>query len=180
VVLIIILLALQSCQFHQEAKLGQAAALYNTQLGLVYLTQGDWVLAKRKLLIALSQNPNSPDVNAAMAYFLEKTGDVVKAQSYYRKAMLLAPGRGAQLNNYGAFLCRQKHYQQADHYFLLAVRDMQYERTAAAYENAGLCAMMIPDYKKAQTYFKKALMHDPRRMRSMDELKRMNEGNVGR
>ena len=160
---------LQSCQQAQNSSY-QEAALYNTQLGLAYLKQGDRPRAKRKLVTALAQAPDSPSVNAGLAYFMEQTGEMKRAAFYYRQAMLLAPGRGAQLNNYGAFLCRRGHYRVAETYFLKAVNDAQYEHTASAYENAGLCAMAIPDYPKAMHYFRKALEHDPLRKQSLNEL----------
>jgi type IV pilus assembly protein PilF len=146
------------------------AASYNTQLGMAYLKQGDRPRAKRKLLTALDLAPNSADVNAAMAYYLEKTGELKEAYSYYQKALSLAPKSGAQLNNYGAFLCRLGQYKEAEAYFLKAVKDVHYVHTAEAYENAGLCAAAIPDYPKAEYYFKRALKHDPKRRQSLHEL----------
>lgn len=173
-----ILSLLQSCQHNskeaediriREPKLSEAAA-YNTQLGLAYLNQGNRSRAKHKLLLALEQAPNLPVVNAGMAYFMEKTGEIDKAQVYYQKALDVAPNSGAQLNNYGAFLCRQGKYVQAESYFLKAVNDIAYEHTAGAYENAGLCAMAIPDNVKAIHYFTKALEQDPSRAQSLSEL----------
>lgn len=149
------------------------AASYNTQLGLAYLKQGNQPRAKRKLLTALSQAPKSPQVNAAMAYFFEKTGNMDEAGDFYHKAMSLAPHSGAQLNNYGAFLCRQGAYQKADHFFLKAVKDVKYENTAGAYENAGLCALEATEYVKAEGYFKKALEQDSSRKQSLYELVRL-------
>ena len=174
------LLLLQSCQHNDEAntvasatgkkaKFNEAAA-YNTQLGLAYLHQGDMPRAKRKLLLALSQSPDAPGPNASMAYFMEKTGEMELAQSYYKKAMSAAPGSGAQYNNYGAFLCRRGQYSRAEEYFLKAVNDIKYEHTAGAYENAGLCAMAVPDHIKATKYFIKALEQDPSREQSLYEL----------
>ncbi len=168
---------LQSCQQHHglfgeldsERKRHHAAS-YNTQLGLAYLQQGNRARAKRKLFAALAQAPDSPDVNAAMAWFMEKSGEINTADVYYRKAIHLAPGQGAQLNNYGAFLCRQRHYRQAEVYFLQAVNDAKYDHTAGAYENAGLCAASISDNKKAANYFIQALKHDPSRKQSLYEL----------
>ena len=179
--LIIGLLLLQSCQQNSDEKdesvskkyNREEAASYNTQLGLAYLKQGNRPRAKRKLLLALAQAPGSPDVNASMAYFLEKTGEMEDAQAYYQKAMSLSVGNGAQLNNYGAFLCRRGKYREAEDYFLKAVKDLQYEHTAGAYENAGLCAMAIPEYTKATKYFAKALEQDPSRRQSLYELARI-------
>lgn len=175
------LLLLLSCQHDnvdkevvsaKKAKLGDASS-YNMQLGLAYLKQGDRSRAKRKLFLALSQAPDSPSVNAAMAYFMEKSGETEKAQDFYKKAMAAAPGAGAQLNNYGAFLCRQGQYKQAEKYFLTAVQDIKYEHTAGAYENAGLCAMAIPDQVAARKYFAKALEQDPSLAQSLYELVRL-------
>ncbi len=176
--LIVGLFFLQSCEQNTEEKNEpvskkynrEEAATYNTQLGLAYLKQGDRSRAKRKLLLALKQAPESPNVNASMAYFMEKSGEMDDAQAYYKKAITLSAGSGAQFNNYGAFLCRREKYQQAEGYFLKAVKDMQYENSAAAYENAGLCAMAIPDYEKATQYFTKALEQDPSRRQSLYEL----------
>jgi type IV pilus assembly protein PilF len=169
----VLLLFMQAChnqtQHISSTKHGNAA-LYNTQLGLAYFAQGNRERAKHKLLTALAQDPKSPGVNAAMAFYLEKTGEIDRAGAYYQKALLLSSEDGAQLNNYGAYLCRRGQYRQAELYFLKAANDMQYEHTSVAYENAGLCAEAIPDYKKATQYFEKALRHDPSRKQSLYEL----------
>ncbi len=175
---IVVVVYLQACQSHLEANQQAAikeqrlrdAAIYNKQLGLAYLRQSDRPRAKRKLLRALELAPNSPDVNAAMGYFLEKIGDTDKATYFYKKALSLAPNSGAQYNNYGAFLCRKGQYKEAEKFFIKAVDDVHYSHSAAAYENAGLCATAIPDYGKAMFYFKKALAEDPERKQSIAEV----------
>lgn len=175
---LLFLVLLQSCQQNAEFKSQQAAliqkksdaASYNMQLGMAYLKQGDRSRAKRKLLTALELAPHSADTNVAMAYYLEQAGDVQEARIYYQKALSLAPKSGAQLNNFGTFLCRLGRYKEADDYFLNAVKDIQYVHTAAAYENAGLCAEAIPDYTKAKNYFIKALKQDPQRRQALYEL----------
>lgn len=151
------------------------AASYNVQLGLGYLKQGDRPRAKSKLLKALKQEPSSADVNAAIAYYFEKTHEYNEANKYYLKAIALSLNAGSQLNNYGAFLCRQKNYQLAEHYFLKAVKDMQYLNTSGAYENAGLCALEIPDFHKAKLYFTMALNQDPSRRESLNELAKLKK-----
>ena len=146
------------------------AASFNTELGLAYLKQGDIPRAKRKLLSALTFAPDSVEANGAMAYFLEKTSDFTQAKTFYLKALALSPGKGAQLNNYGAFLCRTGHYAEAEQYFLKAVNDVNYVNSAAAYENAGLCAEELPNLPKARAYFSQALANDPQRQQSLYEL----------
>lgn len=175
--LIMLCLLSQSCQ-HTEDNEEQnnkktdlsKAATFNMQLGLGYLKQGDRPRAKKKLLTALEQQPESPDVNAALAYYFEQTKELEKAKKYYQKAISLSGSGGAQMNNYGTFLCRQGDYKSAEIYFLKAVTDQNYVHTSGAYENAGLCAMAIPDHDKAILYFTKALNQDPSRKESLYEL----------
>ncbi len=172
---LMVVLLLQSCHVmnkpaHESNDPEHEAAVYNTQLGLAYLKQGDRPRAKQKLLLALAQAPDSPDTNASMAYFMEKSGEMKHAQRYYRKAMQVAPGNGEQLNNYGAFLCRRGQYAESEAYFLRAVNDLQYTHVAGAYENAGLCAAASSNNKKAKRYFSKALAQDPSKKQSLYEL----------
>ncbi|HBD7125782.1 TPA: type IV pilus biogenesis/stability protein PilF/PilW [Legionella pneumophila] len=152
---IIICLFVGACQHTQDneepntirkVNLSKAAS-FNVQLGLGYLKQGDRPRAKKKLLTALEQQPDSADVNAALAYYFEQTKELEQAKKFYHKAITLSQNGGAQLNNYGAFLCRQGDYK-----------------------NAGLCAMAIPDHDKAILYFTKALNQDPSRKESLYEL----------
>lgn len=170
-------LLLQACTYHREENeplskkpdLGKAAA-YNVQLGLGYLKQGNRPRAKKKLLTALEQEPKSPDANSAMAYYFEQTAEPVQAEKYYLRALSFAGYGGAQLNNYGAFLCRQGNYKKAEYYFLKAAADLRYVHTAGAYENAGLCALSANQRQSAKLYFKKALNQDPSRKASLYEL----------
>ena len=173
---IVVLALLQSCQSNTKVvekvkknSLGEAAS-YNTQLGLAYLEQGDRERAKNKLFLALEQAPQAPATLTAMAYFMEKSGDLANGELYYKKALSVAPGSGAQLNNYGAFLCRRAQYKLAESYFLQATLDLKYTHIAGAYENAGLCVMAIPDKNAALKYFAKALEQDPTRTQSLHEL----------
>lgn len=146
------------------------AAMDNVELGLAYLHEGDRVRAKTKLLLALCQAPHSPIALDAMAYFFEVSQQDVQADKYYQKALAYAPHNGAVLNNYGVFLCKIGRYQEAEQYLTQAAHEQDYVHTAKAYENAGLCALMIPDPAKARYYFQKAVDEDPRLSFSRQEL----------
>lgn len=181
--LLVSCLLLQACQSNKEEddlpnknqpNLSKAAT-FNMQLGLGYLKQGNRPRAKKKLLTALEQEPNSADINAAMAYYLEQTSEKEDARKYYLKALSLSSNSGAQLNNYGTFLCRQAEYKKAEGYFLKAVKDPHYINTAGAYENAGLCVLAIPDTEKAKLYFTKAINQDPSRKESFYELVKLEK-----
>lgn len=133
------------------------AAGYNTQLALTYLQQGDVETAKSKMLLALQEAPNDPLVLDAMGYFLERIGEPQSAEPYYLKALKIAPESGAVQNNYGTYLCRQKHYRESIQYFLAAAKNINYLHVAEAYKNASLCALKIPDKKLAEKYLHKSL-----------------------
>lgn len=164
-------------QKDQQARKLANAAIFNTQLGMGYLKQGNIPRAKRKLLAAMEQDPHSADVFAAMAYFYEKTSEFDKAKNYYQKAMAIAPDSGAQMNNYGAFLCGRAQYKEAESWFLKAINNAQYLNTSAAYENAGLCAAAASDFVKAKQYLNKAVEQDPSKMTALAELLKIEEKN---
>lgn len=181
-IIILICILLQSCQpksinsqISSSKKDLSKAALLNIQLGLNYLKQGDRPKAKQKLLTALDEAPKSADAHAAMAYYLEQTNEIRQSEAYYSKAIAYSHNAGAQLNNYGAFLCRHGEYYKAETYFLNAIKDPRYLNTAAAYENAGLCAVAAHDYEKAKFYFTTALNHDPSRKTALYELVRLEQ-----
>lgn len=146
------------------------AAVINVQLAMGYLEQGNTQQAKHKIELAMQQDKNSSLVMGGMAYFLEKTGEPEAADTYYRAAIKLAQNKGEANNNYGAFLCRKKQYTQAIQYFLMAVADQRYTTPGEAYENAGLCALKIPDQQLAAQYFRKALEKQPKLSTSLLEL----------
>jgi type IV pilus assembly protein PilF len=145
-------------------------AKINVQLGMAYLEQKNVQRAKQKFLLALDQGPNIPETWYSMAYFLEATGNQEEASKYYLKAVEVAPGRGDAQNNYGTFLCRSGRYQESIKHFMLAAKSPEYLDPAAAYENAGMCAMKIPSYQQAEGYFKQALLKDPARTLSLLKL----------
>lgn len=153
------------------------AARINVRLGMAYLERDDILRAKQKFLLALEEAPTIPETSYAMAYFLEKTDNKVEAKKYYLKAIALAPTRGDTLNNYGTFLCRNKDYRESITYFSKAIKDPNYLETAAAYENAGICARKIPDRLLAEKYFSQALMIDPIRPNSLINLAEINYQN---
>lgn len=177
--LLAIVVSLQGCQLALLSKEDRIpitqqqrvkAASYNVQLGIGYLRKGKRIRAKKKLLKALALMPESAEVQSALAYYFESTGDVRKAEDCYQKALRIAPKTGTVLNNYGVFLCKHGEYLAAESFFLKAVEDTYYLNTAGAYENAGLCAALIPDESKASNYFIKALLQDPKRAARIEKL----------
>ena len=162
------------CQSNTPTK-NENAAQHNIDLGLAYFQQGNVERAKVKLNRALEQAPDLPSANYSMAYYFEQTGNAQEAEHYYEKAIHFNPRMGEANNNYAAFLCRRGEYDEADDLFLKAVKDPSYATPAAAYENAGLCAVDAGDNRKAKYYFQAALNIDPKRATSRLLLQQMQE-----
>lgn len=137
------------------------AALTNAKLGLAYLDKGMYPASKDHLLIAIKEDPDVAVGWYGMAYYLEKTGDPQSADHYYRKAISVDPHSGSALNNYGTFLCRNGRYQEAIKKFMAAVHEQTYLQAASAYENAGICALQIPNNVLALKYFHLAVDNNP-------------------
>ncbi len=161
--LIILINFIPACttQKFSSQKENLPAAEINAQLSLSYLQLGDVERAKQKILLAHQQAPHDPLIWYSQAYFLEKTGESVAAEKAYLKAISLANHNGAAHNNYGAFLCRRGRYSSAISQFLLASQDPDYLHVGDTYENAGICAMKIPDTTLARKFFQQALAANP-------------------
>lgn len=161
-----------------QAKQTKAAKL-NAQLSMSYTSRGDYNRAKQKILIAIQEDAKLPEAWYGMAYYQEKTGDVREAEKNYQKAIALDPVRGDSHNNYGTFLCQHGQYRAAVNQFALAVKDINYMNAAGAYENAGLCALKIPDRTLARNNFERAVLIDPTLTTSGALLAQLNRSKQG-
>lgn len=151
-----------------------AASDINTRLGMSYLEQGDVRRAKQRFLKALQEAPDNPASWYSMGYFFEVTGNNAEAEKYFKHAISLAPANGNAKNNYGTFLCHTGRYREGIQQFFAAVNSPNYLDMIGAYENIGICAMKIPDYKLAEEYLNKALAQDPNRAESLGALALLN------
>ncbi len=137
------------------------AAELNARLGLAYMEQGENEQAMAKLKHALKLNPDSASANHYIAELYKKLGKNREAEEHYRKALSLTPSDPMLLNNYGVFLCRQGRLDEARDNFLDAAKQPFYKTPEVAYNNAGLCALEVPDMAKAEKYFRAALHSNP-------------------
>ena len=150
------------------------AARTNAKLGLAYLQKGYFEQSKERLLSALRDDPHIAASWYSMAYYLERTGNKKGAEQYYQKALSVDPHSGSAQNNYGTYLCRMGRYQEAFRYFNVAVKEPAYIDSASAYQNAGTCALMIPNVTLAKQYFQQALDNNPNMPFALLSLARLN------
>jgi type IV pilus assembly protein PilF len=148
----------------------ETPAQINLKLGVEYMRRGIYDLALTKLQRALEYDPKLPDAHNAIAILYSQLGETQLADEHYQRALYLAPNDSKSLNNYGAFLCDQGRYEEADKYFLRAINNPLYAARGQAYENVALCALRIPDLDKAEEYMRKALEINPTLPKSLYQM----------
>ncbi len=158
----------------ESALSATTAAEANANLGLGYMRQGNYSEALVKLERALQQNPKLARAHHYIAELYNRLNEKQLADKHYARALQLDPRDAAAQNNYGAFLCAQGRYDEAEPRFLAAVRNPLYTGRAETYENAGLCASQAGDDAKAEKYLHAALELNPRLPKSLYRLAEIN------
>ena len=154
--------------------LNKEAAQINAQLGADYIAKGEYELASEKLQRAIKQDPRSSMAHWAYAMLQEQLRQIETAERYYKKALRINASDARAQNVYAAFLCRQKRYQQADRHFQKALSDPFIRARQAVSLIAGICAMEIPDYSKAQRYFEQVANAQPENRVVLYQLAKLN------
>ncbi|MGH8279931.1 MAG: type IV pilus biogenesis/stability protein PilW [Gammaproteobacteria bacterium] len=139
----------------------QQASQYNVALGVAYLQQGRRDLAMQKLQLALKQDPDNASAYMSLGLLYNAIGDTQRADDNFKTALRKAPNDPQIENNYAVFLCQRGKPRESEQYFLEAAQDPMYPTPEAAYTNAGVCAIKIPDEAAAGQYFQKALNVNP-------------------
>lgn len=164
-VTLLLIIALASCSSIEKYKNEQAKneRLVETQvqLGVGYFEQGNFEVALEKLEKAIEVKPDYGPAHSAIALVYERMQKYDMADQHYREAIRLSPENGGMYNNYGVFLCNRNRPEEAEKYFLKAVKIPLYNTPELAYENAGACARRVPDPEKAEAYLNKALELNP-------------------
>lgn len=143
------------------------------ELGIGYLKQSNMIKARENFEIALQHDPNYYRAQLSLAHYFEQVGEYQSAQSLYSTALKQHPNNGDVLNNYGTFLCRLEHYEQADTLFNKAIKQPNYYLISTSYENAALCALKAGYKSKAKQYFHRSLAHQPDRPASLLNLAKL-------
>ncbi len=133
------------------------AAEVNYQLGARYFNNGNYELARDRLLYSIELEPNNAVAYSVLALSYENLGNIRLATESYEHAVKLAPRDYGVLNTYAVFLCRQQEYDKAIKYFDRSIKITENDDAETTLTNAGVCMMQKPDFVRAETYFRSAL-----------------------
>jgi type IV pilus assembly protein PilF len=138
-----------------------SAADLNYQLGARYYRNGEYDLARDRLLLALELDPSNAMAWSALGLSYEALGNLRLAEESYGKAVRAAPRDFQIQDNYAVFLCRRGKHDEARKYFDKAIKAPTNDYAERTMTNAGVCMMRKPDYGMAESYLREALERRP-------------------
>jgi len=139
-----------------EANTSEAADL-NYQLGARYYRNGQYELARDRLLYSIKLVPTNAIAHSTLGLTYERLENNRLATESYEQAVKIAPRDFDVLNTYAVFLCRQGDYDAAIKNFDRAIGIRENDDVEITLTNAGVCMMQKPDVVKAEMYFREAL-----------------------
>jgi type IV pilus assembly protein PilF len=139
----------------------QQAAKTNIQLGVAYLKQGNYPLAREKLERSLKQNPKYPDVHTSLALLYDRVGEAKLADKHYREALRLAPDNQDISNNYAIYLCKNGRVDEGVARFSAVAASKYYRTPEVALTNAGVCLRGAKRPDEAEKKFAGAIKARP-------------------
>ena len=129
------------------------AAQINQELGIAYLRQGNYELARTKLEKAVDEDPDLAVAHSALGLVYEGLGAIDDAEDEYRRAVRLAGKDPDTLNALAVFLCAQRDEpDDALRYFDRALEYPLYSNRVMLFTNAGVCARKV-DLTMSENYF---------------------------
>lgn len=137
------------------------AADLNYQLGARYLRNGNYELARDRLLLSIDLNPKNAVAHYTLALTYEKLENLRLATASYEDAVRIAPGDYNVQNAYAVFLCNQKEYDKARKHFDRAIGVTINDNAEITMNNAGVCMLQKPDLELAEQYFRQAVERKP-------------------
>jgi len=139
----------------------QSAAKTNIQLGVAYLQQGNYPVAREKLERSLKQNPKDPDVHTSLGLLYDRVGETKLADKHFREALRLAPDNPDISNNYAIYLCKNNRVNEGVDRFAAVAANKYYRTPEVALTNAGVCLRDAKQLDAAEQRFTAAIKARP-------------------
>lgn len=133
------------------------AAQLNYELGARYYRNGNYELARDRLLGSIEIDPNKAIAHSTLALTYEQLGNLRLATESYEKAVRVDPRNYNVQNAYAVFLCREGDFDRARKHFDRAIKVPENDNAQVMMTNAGVCMTKVPDLESAEGYFRQAL-----------------------
>ncbi|MEM7017558.1 MAG: type IV pilus biogenesis/stability protein PilW [Pseudomonadota bacterium] len=127
------------------------------EMGKQYLHRGDQETALQRLKKAIELDPRNAEAHNTLAVLYNNLKKPELAEDHYVRSVELEPENPSIQNNYALFLCNNEREEDADIHFRKALDNPLYKNPEVASTNAGLCAMRINKYQRAENYFIQSL-----------------------
>ncbi len=138
------------------------ASKLNTELAIGYIQEKQYAPAKEKLEKAINQDDENVEAYKMFAYLYALLGLNEKAEEKYQEALDMESNDSDLANSYGAFLCAQGKYEEAQKQLYKAYSNPFYEAGYLAESNAGSCYIQQDELKKAEQLLRKSLRKQPK------------------
>ncbi|MFQ5608896.1 MAG: type IV pilus biogenesis/stability protein PilW [Woeseiaceae bacterium] len=137
------------------------AAGINHQLAIQYFQNGNYELARDRLLLSTELDPHHPTVWSLLALTYEQMGNLRLAENSHQRALRAGPRNFDVQNAYAVYMCRQGRFGDAERQFEKSIRAETNDNPELMMTNAGMCYMEKPDVVKAEEWFRRALDRQP-------------------
>lgn len=157
------------------------ASQINLQLGVSYLSKGQFDMAKEKLERAVEQDSKNVQAHAKLALVHVQLGNLDDARRQFKRALWLDDTDAGLLNNYGTFLCDlgrlekdEDYLEDGEEYLVKAANTRRYETPELAWANAGECARLRKNYDQAEIYLRESLRLNPNLALALELMARLS------
>ena len=135
----------------------QEAARQYYSLGARYFNNGQYEIAKERLLHSLEFDSKSAITHSVLAMTYQQLDIPRLAAEHFDLSLRYEPRNIDVRNNYAVFLCQQRDFDEAVDQFerIVKIRENDYPKFALT--NAGVCVGEKPDLVAAEKYFRRAL-----------------------
>ena len=137
------------------------AADHNYQLGVQYFRNGNYQLARDRLMRALDFDPKMAEAHSMLALTYVELSNSRLATEHFDQAVRYGPNDQDVRNTYAVFLCGQGDYDEARKQFDRAISIRENDNPEVMMSNAGVCMAKKPDLELAEQYFRQAIARRP-------------------
>ena len=127
------------------------------QLGLAALNQGDYIKAKREIILAIEAAPTLPQYYNTLGLVFMIEHDEKKAEENFKQALKIDKKFTDARNNLGALYLEQEKFGEALEEFEAVLADTMYPYPHYAETNIGIVYRKQKRYDQAKQHFEAAL-----------------------